>query len=62
MVNTQKTAGPSTANWKALGVRVPSELAKSLRIVAAKNDKTMQDILVEALRDVLKKYGEKVPS
>lgn len=60
MVKTQQTDGPSTANWKSLGVRVPPELAKGLRVVAAKNDKTMQDILVEALRDVLKKYGEKI--
>ena len=28
MVKTQKTVGPSTANWKSLGVRVPAELAK----------------------------------
>ena len=62
MVKTQKTIGPSTVNWKSLGVRVPPELAKAIRLVAVKNDKTMQDILVEALLDVLKKYGEKAPS
>ncbi len=37
MVKTQVTIGPSTVNWKSLGVRVPPELAKALRIVAAKN-------------------------
>lgn len=62
MSKTQESAGKTTAGWKGLGVRVPPELARALRITAAKNDKTMQDILVEALRDVLKKYGEKVPS
>jgi predicted transcriptional regulator len=56
------TPGPSTADWKSLGVRVPPELAKALRILAAKKERTMQDILVEALLDVLKKHGEKMPS
>ncbi len=62
MAKTQLTKGPSTANWRALGVRVPAELAKALRILAAKKDKTMQEILVESIRDVLKKYGEHMPT
>jgi len=62
MAKTQANTGTTTTGWKGLGVRVPPELARALRIVAAKNDKTMQDILVEAIRNVLKKYGEKLPS
>ncbi len=62
MNKTKTSTGASTVGWKGLGVRVPPELSKALRIVAAKNDKTMQDVLVEAIRDVLKKYGEKIPS
>ncbi len=61
MAKTQITKGPSTANWRSLGVRVPPELAKALRILAAKQDKTMQELLVEAIRDVLKKHGEHLP-
>ena len=62
MNKTRTKIGNSTVGWRGLGVRVPPEVAKALRIMAAKRDKTMQDILVEALLDVLKKYGEKLPA
>jgi predicted transcriptional regulator len=62
MAKIQEKTLAKSADWKGLGVRVPPELARALRIVAAKNDKTMQDILVEAIRAVLKKYGEKIPN
>jgi len=37
------------------------KLMKSLRILAAKEDKRQKDLLEEAMRDLLKKYGKKVP-
>ena len=37
------------------------ELIKNLRILAVKQDKRQNDLLEEAMRDLLKKYGKKVP-
>ena len=37
------------------------ELIKNLRILAAKQDKRQNDLLEEAIQDLLKKYGKKVP-
>ena len=37
------------------------ELIKNLRILAAKQDKKQNDLLEEAMQDLLKKYGKKVP-
>ena len=37
------------------------ELIKNLRILAIKQDKRQNDLLEEAMRDLLKKYGKKVP-
>ena len=48
----------STVNF---GGRIPAELARACRILSAKQDRSIQDVLAEALRDVLKKHGEKVP-
>ena len=42
------------------GGRIPADLAKAVRVLAAKQDKAIQEILTEALRDVLKKHGEKI--
>jgi hypothetical protein len=38
-----------------------AKLMKSLRILAAKQDKKQNDLLEEAIRDLLKKYGKEVP-
>jgi hypothetical protein len=37
------------------------ELMKSLKILAVKQDKRQNDLLEEAIQDLLKKYGKKVP-
>jgi hypothetical protein len=37
------------------------ELIKNLRILAAKEDKKQNDLLEEAIQDLLKKYRIKVP-
>jgi translation initiation factor 2 alpha subunit (eIF-2alpha) len=38
-----------------------AKLMKSLRILAAKQDKRQNDLLEEAIQDLLKKYGKEVP-
>ncbi len=37
-----------------------AELVKNLKILAAKQDKRQNDLLEEAIQDLLKKYGKKV--
>jgi len=37
-----------------------AELVKNLKILAAKQDKRQNDLLEEAIQDLLKKYGQKV--
>ena len=37
------------------------ELIKNLRILAAKQEKKQNDLLEEAMKDLLKKYEKKVP-
>ena len=39
-----------------------SVLLKKLKILAAEQDKRHNDLLDEAIADVLKKYGKKVPN
>ena len=39
-----------------------AELVKNLKILAAKEDKRQNDLLEEAIQDLLKKYGKKVSS
>jgi hypothetical protein len=48
------------ADKKAILLRIPYDLAKAMKILAAKTDKTFQDLAIEAFQDVLKKHGEKV--
>ena len=38
-----------------------AELIKGLKILAAEQDKRQNDLLEEAIQDLLKKYGKKVP-
>ena len=39
-----------------------AELIKNLKILAAKLDKRQNDLLEEAIQDLLKKYGKKASS
>jgi len=38
-----------------------AELIKNLKILAAELDKRQNDLLEEAIQDLLKKYGKKMP-
>jgi hypothetical protein len=49
------------SDWKLFGGRIPPELAKSVRILSIKEDTPVQDLMMEALTDVLVKHGEKPP-
>ena len=37
------------------------ELIKNLKILAAKQEKKQNDLLEEAMQDIIKKYDKKVP-
>lgn len=39
---------------------IDSEYMRKLRILAAKQDKRTNDLLEEAIQDLLKKYGKKL--
>jgi predicted HicB family RNase H-like nuclease len=57
-----KSSQPSTkSDWKLFGGRIPPELAKAVRILSIKEDNSVQDLMIEALTDVLMKHGEKPP-
>lgn len=37
---------------------IPAELAKALRVFGAREDRTLEEMVVEALNDFLRKNGE----
>lgn len=43
---------------KAVTVYVSAEMARTIKILAAKNDRQIEDMAREALNDLLRKYGE----
>ena len=49
------------SNWKLFGGRIPPELAKAVRILSVTKDISVQDLMIEALTDVLMKHREKSP-
>jgi len=49
------------SDWKLFGGRIPPELAKAVRILSINEDISVQDLMIEALTDVLMKHGEKPP-
>lgn len=46
---------------KLFGGRIPPELAKAVRILSVTKEISVQDLMIEALSDVLIKHGEKLP-
>jgi hypothetical protein len=49
------------SDWKLFGGRIPPELARAVRILSINEDISVQNLMVEALTDVLTKHGEKPP-
>lgn len=43
---------------KGILVRARPEAWKALKLVALDQDKTLQDVMIEAINDVLQKYGK----
>ncbi len=54
---TTKTSGTT----KMFGGRIPDNLARAIKILGVEEKKSVQELLVEALQDILVKYGKKVP-
>jgi antitoxin-like ribbon-helix-helix protein len=54
---TAESAGSS----KMFGGRIPDNLIRAMKILAAEENKPVQALLIEALHDILTKYGKKVP-
>ncbi|MCX5824156.1 MAG: ribbon-helix-helix domain-containing protein [Deltaproteobacteria bacterium] len=48
-------------NRKNYNTTLPADLIRELRILSAENDKRQNDLLEEAIRDLLKKYGKPQP-
>jgi predicted transcriptional regulator len=44
---------------KALTFRIDSQIIKKLKFLAVDKDKTVTDLLLEAIQDLLKKYEKK---
>ena len=61
MPKSKTSSSKSSPSGKVFGGRIPENLAKAIRIMGIEESKSVQEILIEALQDVLVKYGKKVP-
>ena len=61
MGRTKSSQRSPGSDWKIFGSRIPPELAKAVRILSINKDISVQDLMIEALMDVLMKHGEKPP-
>ena len=43
---------------KQTSIRLNAETLKKLKILAVENDKSLNEILLESIQDLLKKYGK----
>jgi metal-responsive CopG/Arc/MetJ family transcriptional regulator len=48
----------SSSDKRVFGVRIDEELAKELKILGIKKGKKAYELIEEAVRDLLKKYGK----
>jgi hypothetical protein len=60
MGRSQSSQRTPSSDWKIFGGRIPPELAKAVRILSIKKDISVQNLMIEALGDVLMKHGEKL--
>ena len=49
---------PRRAGTVAITAHLPKEVRDRLKILAVRLDRTMNDLMAEALRDLFAKYGE----
>lgn len=61
MGRPKATVKSPSAGWKMFGSRIPPELTKAVKIYSVKSEVSVQDLMIEALKDVLVKHGEKPP-
>jgi len=61
MPKTKSVLEGKSYSGKVFGGRIPDNLAKAVRIMCIEENKSIQEILVEALHDILVKYGKKIP-
>jgi hypothetical protein len=47
------------SDWKIFSGRIPPDLAKAVRILSINEDVSVQNLMIEALTDMLVKHGEK---
>lgn len=52
------TVQRSRRGKRAMTVYIPAELQKALRLFAVANDRTLEDMAIEGMNDLLRKYGE----
>lgn len=52
------TVQRSRQGKRAMTVYLPAELTRALRVFAAREDRTLEDMAGEAMKDLLRKYGE----
>lgn len=52
------TVQRSRQGKRAMTAYIPAELAKALRVFGAREDRTLEEMVVEALNDFLRKNGE----
>ena len=56
-----KSTSESSSTSKMFGARIPDNLVRAIKILGAEENKSVQELLVEALQDILVKYGKKAP-
>ena len=59
MSRSKSSQQSQKSNWKLFGGRIPPELAKAVRILSINEDISVQDLMIEALNDVLIKHAGK---
>lgn len=54
-----KNKNNSNTELMQTALRIPKEKHKELKIIAAQNEKSLQDLYIEAIEYILKKYSNK---
>ncbi len=61
MPKGKSSASNPKSTGKVFGGRIPDNLAKAIRILGIEENKSVQELLIEALQDLLLKHGKKIP-
>jgi hypothetical protein len=55
----ESTQPPSRKGKKMIGGHFDPLVARQIKVIAAENDSTIQELLTEAINDLFEKYGKK---